>query len=95
MWQYLTHIQKMKKLLSKILYYVGDLVSRLLHFNCFSWLYPLYSKIMLLSLSLDKNGKVWMRSSIYPKLSDKQMDELMSEVKKRNFVKKRKLHDNE
>ena len=81
----------MKIILSKVLYYVGDLVSRLLHFDCFSWLYPLYSKIMLLSCDLDKDGKVW--TSVCPKLSDKQMDELMSEVKKQKLIKKRKLHE--
>ena len=48
---------------------------------------------MLLSCDLDKNGKVWTRSNAYPKLSDEQMDELMSEVKKKNLVKKRKLHE--
>jgi len=49
----------MKIILSKVLYYVGDLVSRLLYFNCFSWLYPLYRKIMLLSCDLDRDNKVW------------------------------------
>ena len=48
---------------------------------------------MLLSCDLDKNGKVWTRSNAYPKLSDEQMDELMSEVKKKNLIKKRKLHE--
>ena len=45
--------------LSKILYYFGDFISIFLHFNFFSWLYPLYSKIMILSSELDKEGKVW------------------------------------
>ena len=51
----------MKIILSKVLYYVGDLVSRLLRFNCFSWLYPLYRKIMLLSCDLDRDNKVWKK----------------------------------
>ena len=49
----------MRILLSKILYYVGDMVSWFLGFTCFSWLYPFYSKIMILSSELDKDGKVW------------------------------------
>ena len=49
----------MRILLSKILYYVGDLVSKFLYFDFFSWLYPLYRKIMILSSELDKEGKVW------------------------------------
>ena len=51
----------MKTFLSKVLYYVGDLVSWFLRFNCFSWLYPLYRKIMLLSCDLDRDGKVWKK----------------------------------
>ena len=49
----------MTLILSKILYYIGDLVSKFLYFDCFSWLYPLYRKIMTLSCDLDKDGKVW------------------------------------
>lgn len=49
----------MKLILSKILYYIGDLVSKFLYFDCFSWLYPLYRKIMILSSELDKDGKIW------------------------------------
>jgi hypothetical protein len=46
---------------------------------------------MLLSVRLDKDGKVWKHHP--PKLSDKQMDELIEEVKKQKFAKKRKLHE--
>ena len=49
----------MRVVLSKILYYCGDFVSIFLRFNFLSWLYPLYSKIMILSSNLDKEGKVW------------------------------------
>jgi hypothetical protein len=49
----------MRILLSKILYYFGDLVSWFLRFTCFSWLYPFYSKIMILSSKLDIDGEVW------------------------------------
>lgn len=49
----------MKVILSKILYYVGDFISKLMNYDCFAWLYPLYSRIMSLSCNLDKRGKVW------------------------------------
>tara|TARA_Y100000590_G_scaffold143436_2_gene164803 strand:+ start:57666 stop:57848 length:183 start_codon:yes stop_codon:yes gene_type:complete len=49
----------MKVFLSKILYYIGDFISQFLRLNCFAWLYPLYSKVMLWSCDLDKDGKVW------------------------------------
>ena len=69
----------MKVFLSKLLYYIGDLISKFLFFDCLSFLYRPYNKIMLLSVRLDKDAKVWERP---PKLSDKQMDELIEEVKK-------------
>lgn len=49
----------MRLILSKILYYFGDLISKLFYYDCFGWLYPLYSKIMILSSDLDKDGKIW------------------------------------
>ena len=45
--------------LAKLLYHVGDLVGWFLRFNCFGWLYPFYSQIMLLSSRLDKDGEIW------------------------------------
>lgn len=49
----------MRLILSKILYYFGDLISKLFYYDCLSWLHPLYSKIMILSSDLDKDGKTW------------------------------------
>jgi len=49
----------MRLILSRILYYVGDMVSWFLYFNCFSWLYGVYRKIMIWSSELDKDGKIW------------------------------------
>lgn len=49
----------MRLILSKILYFFGDLISKLFYYDCFGWLYPLYSKIMILSSNLDKDGKIW------------------------------------
>lgn len=49
----------MRLILSKILYHIGDLISKLFYYNCFAWLYPLYNRIMGLSCNLDKDAKVW------------------------------------
>ena len=49
----------MSLILSKILYHIGDLISKLMNYDFFAWLYPLYNKIMGLSCDLDKDGKVW------------------------------------
>jgi hypothetical protein len=49
----------MKILLSKILYYCGHFVSILIRCGFFSFLYPVYKKLMLWSCDLDKDGKVW------------------------------------
>lgn len=49
----------MNLILSKITYYIGDLVSRFLYFDCFGWLYPLYRKLMIISYELDAEEKVW------------------------------------
>lgn len=55
----------MRLILSKILYYVGDLISKLFYYNFFCRrarvLYPIYSKIMILSSDLDKDGRTWKR----------------------------------
>jgi hypothetical protein len=79
----------MKQILSKILYYVGDFISRLLYFNCLSWLYPIYNKIMLQSARLDRQGKVWKFANDCPtpKLNKKQIEELTE------IIKKTKLRD--
>lgn len=50
----------MKTYLSKIFYYLGDLVSHLLHYNITgTTFYPLYRRLMLISISLDTNNIVW------------------------------------
>jgi|MDTB01.1.fsa_nt_gb hypothetical protein len=49
----------MKLIASKILYHFGDLLSKFLYFDGFSFLYPLYSKVMILSSDLDENDRVW------------------------------------
>lgn len=50
----------MKLVLSRILYYIGHLISLLMRWNWLgAILYPVYSKIMNLSCDLDPDGKVW------------------------------------
>ena len=50
----------MKTYLSKVFYFLGDLVSHLLRYNITSLIfYPLYRWLMLVSISLDKNNIVW------------------------------------
>ena len=45
---------------SIIFYFLGDLVSHLLQYNITSIVfYPLYRKLMLISISLDKINIVW------------------------------------
>lgn len=50
----------MRTYISTIFYFLGDLVSHLLQYNITSIVfYPLYRKLMLISISLDKNNIVW------------------------------------
>ena len=50
----------MKTYLSIIFYFLGDVVSYLLHYNITSTIfYPLYRRLMLISISLDKDNIVW------------------------------------
>lgn len=50
----------MKTYLSKVFYFLGDLASHLLRYNITGIIfYPLYRKLMLISISLDKDDIVW------------------------------------
>jgi hypothetical protein len=49
----------MKTALAWILYYLGDLVSRLLVWDLFSFLYPVYNKLMIWSSDLDTEHRIW------------------------------------
>ena len=50
----------MKTYLSKVFYFLGDLVSYLLHYNITGIIfYPLYRRLMLISVKLDSNNVVW------------------------------------
>lgn len=51
----------MKLVLAYILYYLGDLVSKLLIWDFFSFLYPMYNKLMLWSNDLDTEHKIWKK----------------------------------
>ena len=51
---------KVKTYLSKVFYFLGDLVSHLLYNNIASLVfYPIYRRLMLISISLDKKSIVW------------------------------------
>jgi hypothetical protein len=54
----------MKTYLSIVFYFLGDLVSHLLHYNITSIVfYPIYRRLMLISISLDKNNIVWQNEA--------------------------------
>ena len=57
----------MKIFLSYILYVIGDTISRT--FICYSFGFKLYNKVMLWSVDLDKEGKIWKH--IKPKKGNK------------------------
>jgi hypothetical protein len=44
---------------SRVLYYLGHLISFFLYCDYFAFLYPVYKKVMILSSNLDKDDKVW------------------------------------
>ena len=50
----------MKTYLSIIFYFLGDAVSIFLRYDITNMIaYPMYRKLMLISISLDKNNIVW------------------------------------
>lgn len=49
----------MKAISSYILYQIGNFLSFFLRFNCLSFLYIPYSKIMFYSAELDTKGEIW------------------------------------
>ena len=51
--------KQLKTLLSRLLYWMGHLVSVFLYCDYFAFLYPVYKKLMIWSSDLDKDGKVW------------------------------------
>ena len=51
----------MKLVLAYIMYVIGDVISWLLNWNCCSWLYPTYNKLMILSCDLDIHNKLWKK----------------------------------
>ena len=77
----------MKTYLSKIFYFLGDLVSHFLHNNITSiFFYPIYRRLMLISISLDKNNIVWGNSE---KKESLRVD-LIAKVNSENIFSNRK-----
>jgi len=53
----------MRTYISTIFYFLGDLISKLLQYNITNIIfYPIYRRIMLISISFDKNNVVWENS---------------------------------
>jgi len=59
----------MKLLLSYILYFIGDIISRTLMF--WGYGFKIYNKVMLWSVDLDNQGKIWKR--VKPKRKKKNV----------------------
>ena len=55
--------KEMKLIASYFLYYLGHTISILLYCDLLSFLYPLYNKVMQISVELDEHEKVWSRPS--------------------------------
>jgi hypothetical protein len=68
----------MRLVLSYILYIIGDIISRTFMFYGNGYGFKIYNKIMLWSVDLDKEGKIWKYTK--PKR------------KKKNVKKNSKLH---
>ena len=49
----------MKLMVARILYHIGDWISRPMLDYDWHWLYPVYNRIMILSSDLDVNNKIW------------------------------------
>ena len=58
-------IKHIKIFFSYIFYYLGDFTSWFLRFDCFAFLYPLYSKLMQISIELDPFGAIWKEGDPY------------------------------
>lgn len=49
----------MRTVVAYILYYLGDLVSKPMHYFDWGWLYPIYNWLMIKSGDFDINHKIW------------------------------------
>ena len=58
-------MKHIKIFFSYIFYYLGDSTSWFLRFDCFAFLYPLYSKLMQISIELDPFGAIWKEGDPY------------------------------
>ena len=75
----------MKTYLSIVFYFLGDLVSHLLRYNITSIVfYPIYRRLMLISISLDKNNIVWENTEIKESSKTDLVCKLNNENKFRN-----------
>jgi len=51
----------MKIILIHLFFWLGHFVSKLLRLGAFSFLYPIYNKLMIISSDLDDSGKIWKK----------------------------------
>jgi hypothetical protein len=61
----------MRYILSYILYIIGDIISRTTMFWGDGYGFKIYNKVMLWSVNLDKEGKIWKR--VKPKRKKKNV----------------------
>lgn len=60
-----------KTILSYILYWIGDMISKLLVWDLFAFLYPVYNKLMICSSNLDIHNKLWRKSDEHEDYTNK------------------------
>ena len=72
----------MRLALSYILYLIGDIISRTIMFWGDGYGFKIYNKVMLWSVDLDTNGKIW--KYVEPKKKNKR--------KKKNVKKNSRIH---
>jgi len=49
----------LKLLLSKICFWLGHGISKIMHHRIFDYLYPVYNNLMYWSIQLDENNDLW------------------------------------
>ena len=77
----------MKTYLSKAFYFLGDLVSHFLYYNITATIfYPIYRRLMLISISLDKDSVVW--ENVEKKESSRA--DLILKVKNENQIRNKR-----
>ena len=61
----------MKTVLAYVLYFLGDVISKMMNTNFTYWLYPVYNKLMIWSMALDTKGHLWKTPDEHENYSDR------------------------